>query len=37
MGRDYGDISPIQGVLIGGGQPILTVSVDVRETTDQPK
>lgn len=29
-GRDYGDISPIQGVLIGGGQPILTVSVDVR-------
>ncbi len=29
-GRDYGDVCPVQGVLIGGGATILTVSVDVR-------
>jgi transglutaminase-like putative cysteine protease len=29
-GRDYGDVCPIQGVLIGGGATLLTVSVDVR-------
>ena len=29
-GRDYGDVCPIQGVLIGGGATNLTVSVDVR-------
>ena len=28
-GRDYGDISPVRGVLIGGTQQILRVSVDV--------
>ena len=28
-GRDYGDVCPIQGVLIGGGSHVLTVSVDV--------
>jgi transglutaminase-like putative cysteine protease len=28
-GRDYADICPIQGVLIGGGHSQLTVSVDV--------
>ncbi len=28
-GRDYADICPIQGVLIGGGHSTLTVSVDV--------
>ena len=29
-GRDFADVSPIQGVLIGGGNTVLTVSVDVR-------
>lgn len=34
-GRDYADICPIQGVLIGGGgQTVLTVSVDVRQIDD---
>jgi transglutaminase-like putative cysteine protease len=28
-GRDYSDISPIRGVILGGGQHSLTVSVDV--------
>ena len=28
-GRDYGDVSPVRGVLTGGGPQILTVSVDV--------
>ncbi len=30
-GRDYADICPIQGVLIGGGRTQLNVSVDVRQ------
>jgi len=29
VGRDYGDVSPMRGVVLGGGQPVLTVSVDV--------
>ena len=28
-GRDYGDVSPINGFMVGGGQHTLTVSVDV--------
>ena len=28
-GRDYGDVCPVQGVFIGGGDHTLTVSVDV--------
>ncbi|MCA9773915.1 MAG: transglutaminase family protein [Myxococcales bacterium] len=28
-GRDYGDVSPIRGVVIGGGSQALTVAVDV--------
>ena len=28
-GRDYTDIVPIKGVFLGGGEPVLTVSVDV--------
>ena len=28
-GRDYGDISPLRGVILGGGQHVLSVSVDV--------
>ena len=29
-GRDYGDVCPIQGIFIGGGQRSLSVSVDVQ-------
>lgn len=29
IGRDYGDVVPIKGVFLGGGEPQLTVSVDV--------
>ena len=28
-GRDYGDVSPIRGVLVGGGDHALSVAVDV--------
>jgi transglutaminase-like putative cysteine protease len=28
-GRDYGDVSPIRGVLVGGDEHTLTVAVDV--------
>lgn len=28
-GRDYGDVSPVRGVLLGGGTHTLTVSVDM--------
>ncbi len=30
-GRDYDDVSPISGVLIGGGEHSVSVSVDVRQ------
>jgi transglutaminase-like putative cysteine protease len=28
-GRDYGDVAPIQGVFLGGGQHSMSVAVDV--------
>jgi transglutaminase-like putative cysteine protease len=28
-GRDYGDISPINGVIFGGGEHVVEVAVDV--------
>lgn len=28
-GRDYGDVSPIRGVILGGGEHDLRVGVDV--------
>jgi transglutaminase-like putative cysteine protease len=28
-GRDYADVSPVHGVILGGGQHSLQVSVDV--------
>jgi transglutaminase-like putative cysteine protease len=28
-GRDYGDVSPIRGVILGGGEHVLDVAVDV--------
>ena len=31
-GRDYADVSPVRGVIIGGGQHMLHVSVDVLRT-----
>ncbi len=32
-GRDYGDISPVNGVIFGGGEHIIDVAVDVTPTT----
>lgn len=29
LGRDYDDISPMRGIVMGGGKPVLKVSVDV--------
>lgn len=29
FGRDYGDVVPIKGVFLGGGEPLLSVTVDV--------
>jgi len=34
-GRDYADVTPLKGVLYGGGTPQLKVSVDVRNLTPQ--
>jgi transglutaminase-like putative cysteine protease len=31
-GRDYADVSPVRGVILGGGQHTLHVSVDVLRT-----
>lgn len=33
-GRDYGDITPLKGVIFGGGEHELAVSVDVRNLGD---
>jgi transglutaminase-like putative cysteine protease len=33
-GLDYGDVSPIRGVILGGGQHSLQVSVDVVRVPD---
>lgn len=35
-GRDYGDISPVKGVVLGGGAHQMRVAVDVTEVDDQP-
>ncbi|QDT05458.1 Protein-glutamine gamma-glutamyltransferase [Rubripirellula lacrimiformis] len=35
VGRDYNDVSPMRGVVLGGGKPSLRVSVDV-EPIDEP-
>jgi transglutaminase-like putative cysteine protease len=34
IGRDYGDISPMRGVVLGGGPTTLKVSVDVQPVSD---
>lgn len=36
-GRDFGDVSPLKGVITGGGNPILKVSVNVDEYSPQNK
>ena len=33
-GRDYYDVAPVRGVILGGGQQGITVSVDVEPVTD---
>jgi transglutaminase-like putative cysteine protease len=33
-GRDFGDVSPLRGVILGGGEHQLNVAVTVEETTD---
>ncbi|MEO1525665.1 MAG: transglutaminase family protein [Planctomycetota bacterium] len=33
LGRDYDDVSPMRGVVLGGGKNTLKVSVDVEEVT----
>jgi transglutaminase-like putative cysteine protease len=33
-GRDYGDVSPVNGVMVGGGAHEVNVAVDVRPTDD---
>lgn len=30
-GRDYGDVSPVQGIMFGGGEHTVTVAVDVTQ------
>lgn len=36
-GRDYSDVVPLKGVFLGGGEPLLNVSVDVApEETPEP-
>jgi transglutaminase-like putative cysteine protease len=33
-GRDYGDVSPLRGVMLGGGEHQLSVAVDVLRLDD---
>jgi transglutaminase-like putative cysteine protease len=35
-GRDYDDVSPVRGVILGGGEHSLRVSVDVNRLADTP-
>jgi transglutaminase-like putative cysteine protease len=35
-GRDYGDVTPIRGVIVGGGRHAIRVSVDVAPIVDLP-
>jgi transglutaminase-like putative cysteine protease len=34
-GRDYGDVSPVYGVILGGGKHTVTVGVDLEPAEDQ--
>ena len=33
-GRDYSDVSPVKGVALGGGEQVISVSVDVSPQPD---
>jgi transglutaminase-like putative cysteine protease len=33
-GRDYGDVTPVRGVIVGGGRHAVRVSVDVAPIDD---
>jgi transglutaminase-like putative cysteine protease len=35
-GRDYGDVSPVRGIVLGGGESTLTVSVEVSPIETRP-
>jgi transglutaminase-like putative cysteine protease len=35
-GRDFSDVSPLRGVVLGGGRHTLAVSVDVAPVVEQP-
>ena len=35
-GRDYGDVSPIMGVILGGGEHRIDVAVHVEPAADVP-
>lgn len=35
-GRDYGDISPVRGVIVGGGEHTLDVAVDMTPLSPEP-
>ena len=35
QGRDFGDVTPLKGVVYGGGEHVLDVAVDVRRTDAQ--
>ena len=35
-GRDYDDVSPIKGVILGGGWHSISVAVDVRSVPENP-
>ena len=34
-GRDYGDVTPVRGLFVGGGRHEMTVSVDVAPIDDE--
>ena len=36
-GRDYGDVAPVKGVVMGGGVHMLSVTVDVRAQSEGEK
>jgi transglutaminase-like putative cysteine protease len=36
-GRDYSDVAPVKGVALGGGEQVISVSVDVRPFTEDGK
>ena len=33
-GRDYSDVTPVKGVALGGGEQVISVSVDVSPQPD---